>query len=363
MKISQLTMHYFPPTGGQDTYVQQLLDLLNEKEVEATVLQPAKTSLKAPQHVHYLPRIPFLGKLFVGANWFYFNGMLALKKKFLSKQDLLIVHYPFHLTPVKKHKKNIVISHGVDWPDEAKNIFDRAKKKSAKEAISLTKKNVIVVANDTEFLRKMGFSIQPATNYYQEVVKNVWFIPNTVDLKEFKRDRRKRKKYILVPRNIRKSRGIDLAIRAFLILNSKKEYQDYQLLIAGGPLKGSFYQKCLNLATNNKNIKFLGNLSQKELKKIYAQSMLTLIPTRAYEGTSLSALESMAVGTPVVSSKIGGLKDLPTHHCSLNPNKMAKALMEVIKKQNEYSEKQYCVVSKKFNKTKWNQTWKKVLNL
>lgn len=360
-KISQITMHYYPMTGGQDVYVQQLIDLFKQQSIVYSVLQPAKTKLVAPKYIHYLPRIPLLGKLITGFDWLWFNRVLKFKKQFLKIQDILISHYPFHLPSLIFHQKIIIISHGVDWPKHPGFWFDKIKFKLAKKSIELTKKNVIVVANDTNFLREMGYKIKPSTNFYKEVAKNIWFIPNAIDFKKFKRSFQKREKIILVPRNIRRSRGIDLAIKSFFELVKNPFFTDFKLVIVGGPLRGKFYKECLKLSKNDKRISFLGNLDQKEIKKLYSIASVTLIPTRNYEGTSLSALESIASGTPVVSTKIGGLQDLPTHKTSLKIDEMSNALERVVNKQKFYADKQYLQASKTFNQDRWKKAWLKVI--
>ena len=360
--ICQITMHYFPRSGGQDTYVQQLIDLFEKKELSHSVVQPVKSKVEYPKFVKTLLRVPLIKQLKSGSNWFWFNFALIFEKGFLKNHKILISHYAFHLKSLQFHKKVIVISHGVDWPDNPKNIFDKTKYLSARRAVSLNGKNIIIVANDSNFLRKMGYKIKPAQNFYEEIDENVWFVPNAVDLNYFKRSKKPREKIILVPRNIRKSRGVDIAIESFIKFSKKKKYNDFKLLIAGGPLKGDFYKKCFKLSKKNKNIKFLGNIDYKKMNDLYRKSMVTLIPTRNYEGTSLSALESIACGTPVISTKAGGLADLPTFKTTTRSSRMAKDLEIIINKSNDFAEKQYLTVKNIFNIKKWNQAWIKIIS-
>lgn len=356
-------MHYFPFSGGQDYYVNQLVKLSSSLGLEQIVVQPKKSNVDYPSFVLTLPRIPGLKFFMNGIDWLWFNIMVSLKKRLLIKQDIIVSHYPFHLQPISNLKnKIVVISHGVDWPDNPSTWFDRKKLELAKKSFLLSKKNVVIVANDTEFLRKIGIKIKPASNYYNEIKKNIWFIPNSVDISKFKMKKLvKREKIILVPRNIRKSRGIDLAIKSFLILSKIKEFSEYKLIIAGGPLSGDYYEKCLELSKKSKKILFIGNISQKKLKKLYMSAMLTLIPTRQYEGTSLSALESMACKTPVVSTSIGGLKDLPTYKSGKSPSSMAESIKSVIERRSYYSKKQHAIVLKIFNEKIWQKTWSKII--
>lgn len=54
----------------------------------------------------------------------------------------------------------------------------------------------------------------------------------------------------------------------------------------------------------------LGGLAREHMATAYHLSDLVLIPTFGNEGASLAALESLAVGTPVVATNVGGLSDV-----------------------------------------------------
>ncbi|PIG94887.1 hypothetical protein AMD26_020515 [Deinococcus sp. UR1] len=58
-----------------------------------------------------------------------------------------------------------------------------------------------------------------------------------------------------------------------------------------------------------KHIKFMGNLPMSEMPRINAMADIVVIPS-LMEAVSLSALEAMASGTPVVASNVGGLPQI-----------------------------------------------------
>ena len=71
----------------------------------------------------------------------------------------------------------------------------------------------------------------------------------------------------------------------------------------------------LNLKTycnkqGHTHVKFLGKLSQDKCFEIMSKVICTLIPSQCGEAFSLVASESMALGTPVIASNIGGLGPL-----------------------------------------------------
>lgn len=59
-----------------------------------------------------------------------------------------------------------------------------------------------------------------------------------------------------------------------------------------------------------KNARFFGQLSQEECLEVLASADCSLVPSQCGEAFPLTAIESMAVSTPVVASAIGGLADL-----------------------------------------------------
>ncbi len=66
----------------------------------------------------------------------------------------------------------------------------------------------------------------------------------------------------------------------------------------------------------------------------YAASDIVLIPTFAYEATSLAAIEAMGTGRPVVATNVGGLNDLIADHISgvltpPDPEALAAAVVEL----------------------------------
>jgi len=214
-------------------------------------------------------------------------------------------------------------------------------------------------------LRHLGLNIQAGINEFQQVEENIWYIPNCVNLEQFKPSGVERKNVILVPRNIRYGRGIHLAIQAFYkFLQNCDYYSHYEMWIAGTGQLGRYYRYCQKLINDLKlenNIKFLGHIPWQSLDEYYNQVKLTLIPTIELEGTSLSAIESMACKTPTVSTSIGGLNDLPTLKTSLEPENIANKMAEALGNWDYYSQSQYEKVLTTFNLNRWKVAWLKVI--
>lgn len=360
MKLTQVTMFYLPLTGGQETYIENLNGIFNKNQIETYVIQPYRRMKIRPKNVKMLPLIPKINKLFTDASWFMFNSLLFYCNDLLKNSDVIISHYPFHFPKLKSYKKVIVISHGVDWRVPAVTFVDKYRI----HAVKLCRENgAVIVANDTDFLRYLGLNIEPGTGLFQEVEKNIWFIPNCVDIKRFKPGNGKRKNVILVPRNIRWVRGIHLAIESFKLFCEKNS--GFVMHIAGGPLKGDYYRYCLDMIKKyglTDKVFFIGNVPWQSIGNYYNECKITLIPTLELEGTSLSALESMACRTPVVSTNIGGLNDLPAIKADPIADKICEKLIEALGKWDDVSEYQYQKVTSVFNLENWEKAWLSVVN-
>lgn len=92
-----------------------------------------------------------------------------------------------------------------------------------------------------------------------------------------------------------------------IIKELKRRRNDFVFIVAGeGPMLKEIKSKAKTLGVYN-DIIFLGNIQKTE--EIYAISDLTL-NCSIKEGLALTAYESLAMGVPVVSSDVGGQKEL-----------------------------------------------------
>lgn len=94
-----------------------------------------------------------------------------------------------------------------------------------------------------------------------------------------------------------------------IVKKLKEQRNDFLLLVAG---EGNMLEEIIEKANKYQlldNITFLGNITK--TKEIYAISDLT-INCSIKEGVALTSYESLAMGVPVISSDVGGQKELIT---------------------------------------------------
>lgn len=120
-------------------------------------------------------------------------------------------------------------------------------------------------------------------------------------------------KVILYVGRLDREKGLETLIRAFALL--QKNSPSSRLLIAGKTLSTEkAYQKfleqlCADLGVE-KSVDFLGHIS--DTVSLYQTSDVTVLPSLWSEPFGRVILESMACGTPVVASRVGGIPEVLT---------------------------------------------------
>lgn len=87
------------------------------------------------------------------------------------------------------------------------------------------------------------------------------------------------------------------------LLEACKELSDIKFVFAG---TGNLTQQCKNI----KNVNAVGFKTGDELTKLIKEAKLSVCPSEWYENCSMSIIESLALGTPVIVSDLGGSPEL-----------------------------------------------------
>ncbi|BAY39773.1 group 1 glycosyl transferase [Nostoc sp. NIES-2111] len=102
--------------------------------------------------------------------------------------------------------------------------------------------------------------------------------------------------------------GLDKLLQALAII--KPKVPNIWLAIAGrGHLQATLQQQAQDLGLEN-NVKFLGFLPDEQLPLAYQAADLTVMPSQSFEGFGLAITESLACGTPVLCTPIGGMPEI-----------------------------------------------------
>ncbi|HOJ21038.1 MAG TPA: glycosyltransferase family 4 protein, partial [Armatimonadota bacterium] len=358
MRIGHVTFGYRPTLGGAETYLVELIRVLAEAGHTQRVYQRS-TGDAGPD----ILRVPTCRRLSPGMQFWSLAATLPLRWPWLAREDLLIVHYPLYALPVLWHPRMIGLSHGVTWDDRPGSRAARLKKRLARIAFARSR---AYVANDTFFLREMGLNAPPGQGAFQQVAPGRWFIPNCVDTEWFVptpgQDELRALNAVLVPRNLYRNRGIHLAIAAFpRVLEA---YPETHLVIVGGEGDPGYGEEVRRQVANSgvqHRVRFLGSVPWREMRAVYSAARVTVIPSICGEGTSLSALESMACGTPVVATAVGGLPDLPAWLAEPNPDALSEAILCVLARRDEVARAQQAEVRESYHLGRWAAAWRQVV--
>jgi glycosyltransferase involved in cell wall biosynthesis len=106
-------------------------------------------------------------------------------------------------------------------------------------------------------------------------------------------------------------KGVHLAIEAFRQLRTR---QQIELHIYGGlTTYPDYVQRLQQLAGNDSRIRFHGRFENSQVADLLKRLDVTVVPSVWYENSPLAIMESHAAGTPVITSKLGGMAELVRH--------------------------------------------------
>jgi glycosyltransferase involved in cell wall biosynthesis len=112
---------------------------------------------------------------------------------------------------------------------------------------------------------------------------------------------------VLAVRRLVRRMGLEDLIDAIKLL--KRRVPDVLLLIAGKGRLQDELQARITEAGLDDNVKLLGFVPDQHLAALYRASTISVVPTVALEGFGLITVESLASGTPVLVTPVGGLPE------------------------------------------------------
>jgi glycosyltransferase involved in cell wall biosynthesis len=149
---------------------------------------------------------------------------------------------------------------------------------------------------------------------------------------------------VLSVRRLTRRMGLDLALRAVAAWDLDRTVR--YLIVGDGEARGELQELAASLDLGAR-VTFLGSIPDDQLRRAYAAADVTLMPTRSLEGFGYAALESLAVGVPVVATAIGGLAELvgglsPDLLIAPDAAAIAARLQDVCRKPEAYPDSSAC---------------------
>lgn len=259
-----------------------------------------------------------------------------------------------HVFPVEKIVGNVDVIHTSDWTEPPSSIpkvttvhdlipfkFPQTShqmiRNAHKKRLSWVKKEskaIIAVSQSTkkDLIDILKIPEDKVTVIYEAAEKKYHPQPPTM-VNAVKRKYKITSDYIFSLSTLEPRKNQKSLIKAFLHI--KKTHPDLKLIIGGGTGWGEDLQK-------EKDVIFPGFIPEADLPALYSGCLVYALPS-LYEGFSLSQLQAMSCGAPVVTSNISSMPEIVGRAGILVDPKsvesIATGIIRAIKQRVELSEK------------------------
>jgi glycogen synthase len=315
LEVLQVGMHERSSGGGVDHFFWDLFDHLAEYP---DILPSAFFFRHRSASVEARPREFCLGSSgFSGARrlWKLRRAVLDRLDRKSSLEPVLIVShfalYAFALLPQLSRLKHVVHFQGpwaIESATEGKNKLNVALKRTIERAVYSSASAFITLSHAFRNLLIEEYRVDP---------EMVHVIPPAVDLKRFTVGSREQARELLgwpkdatiliCVRRLARRMGLETLIEAFR--NVSDAYPQALLFLGGtGALRDELTAKIESYGLS-KRVRLLGFIPDDRLAAAYRAADLSIMPSQSLEGFGLSTLESLACGTPVIVTPVGGLPE------------------------------------------------------
>jgi glycosyltransferase involved in cell wall biosynthesis len=174
---------------------------------------------------------------------------------------------------------------------------------------------------------KRALKVMVLSRYMKQKVQKIHRIaadhiivnPGGVDLERFKPSKKRHelkkqlglpdgKIHLLTVRNLEPRMGLDNLLQAILFI--KNQQMSIHLTLGGDGIEKKKLKDLILKNGLNKEVTLTGFIQPELLPKYYAASDFFVLPTRRLEGFGLITPESLACGTPVLGTPVGGTKEI-----------------------------------------------------
>lgn len=358
-RIAILTPQFFEWSGdrclfgGGERYLIDFVNLLQKMGYQVDVFQP---SIGQWEKTYESVKIIGLGNatfdmdFFSGANRLFYERAAGYDHHIYFN---LTVTYP------KVFSGSICINHGVWWDSNERPWW---RTNSWYERLFEGLKNVdTLVSVDTNTINWIN-AVKPDLQ-----VPKI-YIPNYVDLDCVnKAEASNQSEYltILYPRRLYPSRGWLVCIEVAIELIT--EYENIKFSFVGRGSKED-EERLMILSREYPRIEYKW-YDMKNIYHVYEEADIVLIPSFSSEGTSLSLIEAMAYGKPIIAGLTGGLTDLilPGYNgmlVEITKENLKNAIVHLIENPNlrKLYGRNAKVVAQYFSKRIWEERWRTVID-
>ena len=142
--------------------------------------------------------------------------------------------------------------------------------------------------------------------------KNVYYIPNPVDVVEASFKSKEEKNQIIYLGMVYKEKGIEELLSAWSSLTDK--YPQWKLTLVGKC--DDSYKAYLDKTFSNKSVEFKGYMPHDSAMDVLAESSFLVLPSYT-EGFPNVVVEAMMCQKPVVATSVGAIPDMLSDNCGI----------------------------------------------
>jgi len=338
IKILHLTPFFHPNVGGVETHLSDLISALDNQNYHNLILtySPITTpntkykSIETTGKNITIRRFNwFGGNIFHRLEKYPLLNLIYLTPYLLFRSIIYLTIHPSKIKVIHSHGLNsaligIVLKKLFKIPKHIVSIY------SSYDNVPLNtfaNKMICHLLNSTDTV--LTQSNDSVAQFKKLGVKNVHRYHHWINLNRFSPDVKNKKFTILFIGRMIPQKG------AYLLAKVASKFPQIKFLFIG---EGSDYQKIKKL--NHKNIHLLGNVKYSKLHQYYQKSHLLIIPSLYQEGWGRVAMESLACGTPVIASNLGGLSELldPSVSILIKPttNNLLLAINKLVNQPKTY---------------------------
>lgn len=299
--------------GGLSRYLLGLTNALPNAGVSVRGMVVGQPSLITTQAPHF-DSLASSGDKLPLRLW---RSRSAIRKMLLKyRPDVLASHFSLYTLPALDLLRGVPMVVHFHGPWAAESMLE-----SGFSTTSFVKRRLerLVYQRGQRFITLSQAFKQELGSHYDIPLSRIDVVPGGVDLTRFADNHtrkhartvlgwpQERRIILCIRRHVRRM-GIEALLAA--IERVAREYPDILLLLAGsGPLTPAFYAQIATRGLEN-NARIIGRLSESDLPLAYRSADMSIVPSEALEGFGMVVVESLASGTPVLVTPVGGLPEI-----------------------------------------------------
>lgn len=351
---------------GYATVIRNYLKQISKKNLDIEFIVPVQKSA----YEEHLKDIKSENIKYIIINDMDLKKRVVYEQFFLNKlakkYDVDIIHCPATLGIVNPVRSQLIFFHASTTFMLPRDMHGRSFLATALinwiiKKSTLNPKTIVATTTDTTAKELINFIKKDIKTY--TIYNGIPDIDKNIDIKKIREDIKnlKNKKILLYVSSFYKLKNQEILIKLSEYIND-----EFVIVLAGNPVQENYFNYCVDLAKNRKNVKIFPSVNFEELKYLYNSSYIYITPSK-FEGFALTPLEASQFEKPILLADIPVLREVYSDEfLYFNPDDVfdLKEKIEFIDKNyHNYMEKSLNAAKNLFAKYSWENFMQKNLDL